>query len=199
MESRRTLLLIADIHAPRLPHRAAACGDQPVPLRLLRSGGQPEAEVRRAHRRGRHPDHQGEAQPRRDRRRPRPSPAERTPFRSPNTSSSRRSSTGLVRPRCPISCRRSRRTSRESDPFARTTWTSSTSRAQSLCRRILPGSAASAGQLASRAAACRTCWACSARVAPLPSRAEIANHSLAVVVRLATPSRREVDVGRAGV
>src|SRR6266508_27353 len=55
------------------------------------------------------------------------------------------------------------RTSRESGPSARTTWTSRTSRAHSRRRRIPPGSDASAGRQASPAAACRTCWACGAR------------------------------------
>ena len=75
-------LQAADGHAPGVPPRAAVRRDQPVPVQRLHPGEQPEAEVRRARRRGRHPDHQAAAQARRDRRDPRP-PAAEEPRRGP--------------------------------------------------------------------------------------------------------------------
>jgi hypothetical protein len=63
---------------------------------------------------------------------------------------------------------RSLRTSTESDPFARTSWTSRTSTSDSRRSRIPLGLGASALRLTSSAAACRTCWVCGGRVLPLP-------------------------------
>ena len=60
------------------------------------------------------------------------------------------------------------RTSRGSGRFWRTSWTSRTSRVQSLRRRVHRYSDASGGPWPSPAPACRTCWACAADVEPPP-------------------------------
>ena len=124
-------------HAPGLPRGAAAGRAQPVPVRQLHPDERPEAEVRRARRRGRNPEDQTTAKAHRHGRDLRPSPAQEPCAGCPSTSFSPRISTGAAARLRPTTwCTRSRRTSRESDPCAPTSWRSRTSPGPSLRCRI---------------------------------------------------------------
>ena len=137
-------------------------------LRQLHADERPEAEVRRARRRGRNPEDQATAKAHRHGRDLRPPPAQepcagarvRPSLRGPLPAAAAR-----LRPTTRYT--RSRRTSRESDPCAPTSWRSRTSPDPSLRCRIPPGSGASARRSASSAGACGASSACDAHVVPL--------------------------------
>ena len=131
---------------------------EPLPLRRVQGGRQPDAEVRRARRRGRHADHPRPAQAGRDRRHPRP-PAAQEHGPAPRVRPAHR---GPLRHRLRRRCRRAVGRGRARPRGLRARQgvlrrrRARSRRRRSPCRRR-PGAAGSRGRRTPPARACPTC------------------------------------------